>query len=58
MRFCDIVSFFLDSQAHKPLLSPDDPEIYISEGEALELTCTSPNDIQFYYPTDVGITVN
>ncbi|XP_043268630.1 vascular endothelial growth factor receptor 1 isoform X2 [Venturia canescens] len=56
--FFIVVLLCQDCRAHKPQLSPDEPEIYISEGEALELACTSSKNIQFYYPEDIGYSLS
>ncbi|XP_014211548.1 vascular endothelial growth factor receptor 1-like [Copidosoma floridanum] len=37
---------------HKPQLQPNVKELEINEGEALEITCTSFGDVNFYYPED------
>lgn len=43
---------FTGCQGYKPLLYPNIPEIIINEGEPLEITCTSINDINIVYPED------
>lgn len=53
-----LFSIFIDCQGWRPAMWPARPEIYVDEGDPLELTCTSAKPMTFYYPKDDGDAVS
>lgn len=52
-----IDNFFLVSTSSKPIISPNEEQIVINEGEPLEITCTGFGPITFVYPDAFGESV-
>ncbi|XP_018340861.1 PREDICTED: vascular endothelial growth factor receptor 1 isoform X1 [Trachymyrmex septentrionalis] len=44
--------------SNKPIISPNQDQIVINEGESLEITCTGSTPIKFIYPNEFGESVN
>ncbi|KYM91172.1 Vascular endothelial growth factor receptor 1 [Atta colombica] len=44
--------------SNKPIISPNQGQLVINEGEPLEITCTGSTPIKFIYPNDFGESVN
>ncbi|XP_001600926.2 vascular endothelial growth factor receptor 1 isoform X2 [Nasonia vitripennis] len=47
-----LVAIISDCRGYKPLINPNVPELKLNEGEKLEITCTSIEDIEPHYPED------
>ena len=52
-----ILIFFLVTASNKPIISPNQGQLVINEGEPLEITCTGSTPIKFIYPNDFGESV-
>ncbi|XP_012522394.1 vascular endothelial growth factor receptor 1 isoform X2 [Monomorium pharaonis] len=53
-----ILAFCQVTASTKPIISPDQEQIVINEGESLEITCTSNTEIEFLYPKAFEESVN
>ncbi|XP_039309901.1 vascular endothelial growth factor receptor 1 isoform X2 [Solenopsis invicta] len=53
-----IVLAFCQVTTSKPIISPNQGQIVINEGESLDITCTGFTRIKFVYPNTFGDTVN
>jgi len=49
--------FFLVTASNKPIISPNQEQIVINEGEPLEITCIGFTPIKFIYPDAFGESV-
>ncbi|KAK0183116.1 hypothetical protein PV327_001186 [Microctonus hyperodae] len=46
------------SLAYAPTMDPDKPEIYLNEGDPLEITCKSVKQMNFFYPNSSNMAVS